>query len=208
MTRAASQLDIGSWQRLPGTRLEADAILSLVSATQSIHAYDFDANRVTALSGRLKEFQIIHFATHGLLNSASPALSGLILSLVDRRGEAQDGFLRLNDIFNLDLSAELVVLSACQTALGKAVKGEGIIGLTRGFIYAGAPRVLVSLWSVDDTATAELMSRFYRALLVDKRTAAASLRQAQLEMRTETQWQAAYFWAAFTLQGDWRHSRD
>ena len=166
---------------------------------------DAQVNRaadVPDIANQLTTYQIIHFATHGLLNSASPALSGLIMSLIDRQGDAQNGFLRLNDIFNLDLGAEIVVLSACQTALGKRVKGEGMIGLTRAFMYAGAGRVLVSLWSVDDAATAELMSRFYRSLISEGRSAAGALRQAQLEMRTETRWQAPYFWAAFAVQGE------
>src|SRR5206468_10666089 len=112
-------------------------------------------------------YRIIHFATHGVLNTKHPELSGLVLSLVDRRGMPQDGFLRLHEIYNLNLPADLVVLSACQTALGKEIRGEGLVGLTRGFMYAGAPRVVASVWKGDDGATAEWRRRFYQGMLKD-----------------------------------------
>ena len=204
LSRAAQQLDIGVWGRLPGTRMEAEAILGLVPKSESTHAFDFAANRATATNLQLSQYQIIHFATHGLLNSVNPELSGIVLSMVDERGNSQNGFLRLHDVFNLDLAADLVVLSACKTGLGKQVRGEGLVGLTRGFMYAGAPRVLVSLWDVDDAATAEMMKRFYRLMLKEKLSATAALRAAQRQMQTETKWKSPYYWAAFTLQGEWR----
>src|SRR5262249_42265471 len=142
-----------------------------------------------------------HFATHGLLNSERPELSGLVLSLVDENGTPQDGFFGLDEIYNLKLNADLVVLSACDTALGKEVKGEGLVGLTRGFMNAGAPRVVASLWSVDDRATAQLMKRFYRGMLSEGMRPAAALRAAQLSLLNERGWSAPYYWAAFTLQG-------
>jgi CHAT domain-containing protein len=146
----------------------------------------------------------VHFATHGLLNSKKPELSGLILSLVNEKGEPQNGFLRLSDIYNLRLNSDLVVLSACQTALGKDIRGEGLIGLTRGFMYAGSPRVVASLWKVDDAATAELMRRFYTSMLQKKLRPADALRAAQIEMSRDERYRSPYFWAAFTLQGEWR----
>ena len=130
--------------------------------------------------------------------------SSLVLSMVDAEGKPQDGFLRANDIYNLKLPAELIVLSACQTGLGKEIKGEGLVGLTQGFMYAGARRVVVSLWNVNDKATADLMARFYRGMLREKKTPAAALRAAQVEMSHQKQWQSPYYWAAFTLQGEWR----
>ena len=139
-----------------------------------------------------------------MLNSGHPELSGLVLSLVDEKGKAQDGFLRLNDIFNLNLPADLVVLSACQTGLGKDIRGEGLVGLTRGFMYAGSSRVVVSLWSVNDQATAELMKRFYQGMLKNGERPAAALRAAQMEMWKDPRWRAPYFWAAFVLQGEWK----
>jgi CHAT domain-containing protein len=164
-------------------------------------ALDFKASRATATGGELAHYRIVHFATHGLLDSEHPQLSGLVLSLVDEHGEPQDGFLELQDIYNLDLPVDLVVLSACKTALGKEVDGEGLVGLTRGFMYAGARSVVASLWNVVDSATAELMTRFYRALR-DPVGPASALRQAQIEMRKQRA--DPYYWAAFQMQGEWR----
>src|SRR6185436_16596953 len=127
-----------------------------------------------------------------------------VLSLVDERGRDQDGFLRLHDIYNLHLPAELVVLSACQTGLGREIRGEGVVGLARGFMYAGAARVVASLWQVDDVATAELMRGFYRGILRDGARPAAALRVAQVEMWRKRAWRSPYYWAGFVLQGEWR----
>jgi len=204
LDRSARETDIGVWQRLPGTRTEAEAIMALVPDSKRVHGFDFAANREMITNPELSDYRIIHLATHGLLNSTNPELSGVVLSLFDEQGNSQNGFLRLHDVFNLNLPAELVVLSACQTGLGQEVKGEGLVGLTRGFMYAGSPRVLVSLWNVSDEATAELMKRFYRKMLQQDLSATAALRAAQLEMQQETQWNSPYYWAAFTLQGEWR----
>jgi tetratricopeptide (TPR) repeat protein len=190
--------------RLPFSAEEAEAILSVTPSGAGLKATGFRANRTTATSADLSQYRIVHFATHGLLNSAQPELSGLVFSLVDESGKPQDGFLRLHEIFNLKLNADLVVLSACQTGLGKEIRGEGLVGLTRGFMYAGAPRVVASLWQVDDLATAELMKRFYRGMLKENLRPAAALRAAQLELSQQKRWAAPYFWAAFTLQGEWR----
>ncbi|HEY9600532.1 MAG TPA: CHAT domain-containing protein [Allocoleopsis sp.] len=205
LTRAAKEIGAGAtFQRLPYTRKEAEGILKLVPAAEEMPAFDFTASRATATNPQLSQYRIVHFATHGILNSLHPELSGVVLSLVDEQGTPQNGFLRLNDIFNLNLPAELVVLSACETGLGQDVKGEGLVGLTRGFMYAGAPRVLVSLWSVDDAGTSELMSRFYKKMLQENLKPAAALRAAQIEMLQDARWQDPYYWAAFTLQGEWR----
>jgi CHAT domain-containing protein/tetratricopeptide (TPR) repeat protein len=194
----------GGVSRLPFSRREAAAIKSAVGEGQTLEAVDFDASRATAMSAELGQYRIIHFATHGLLNSEHPELSGLVFSLVDRQGKPQNGFLRLHEVYNLNLPAELVVLSACQTGLGKDVKGEGLVGLTRGFMYAGAARVMASLWQVDDLATAELMKRFYAKVLGEGLRPAAALRDAQVEMWKQKQWHAPYYWAGFTLQGEWK----
>jgi tetratricopeptide (TPR) repeat protein len=191
-------------QRLIFSRREADAITALAGAGASFKALDFTANRATALGADISQYRIIHFATHGLLNSQHPELSGVVLSLVDEEGRPQDGFLRLHDIYNMKLAADLVVLSACKTGLGKDIKGEGLVGLTRGFFYAGAPRVVASLWKVDDRATAELMRLFYRGMLRDGLRPAAALRMAQIEMWKQPRWAAPYYWAGFTLQGEWK----
>jgi CHAT domain-containing protein len=156
------------------------------------------------LDPELSEYKIIHFATHGLINSRHPELSGLVLSLVDEHGRPQDGFLRSDDIYNMRLRADLVVLSACRTALGKEIRGEGLVGLTRAFMYAGAPRIIASLWRIPDSATAELMTRFYRGLLRDNLAPAAALRRAQLELASHPRYRDPYYWAGFILQGEWR----
>jgi CHAT domain-containing protein len=203
LTRTARESGV-TFKRLPFTRTEGDRILSLVPTAQKMQAFDFAASRTTATNPQLSQYQIVHFATHGILNSKNPELSGVVLSLVDEKGTPENGFLRLQDIFNLNLPAELIVLSACETGLGQDVKGEGLVGLTRGFMYAGSPRVMVSLWSVDDEGTSELMSRFYKKMLQVGQKPSAALRAAQLEMWQEKKWQAPYYWAAFTLQGEWR----
>jgi CHAT domain-containing protein len=126
---------------LPFTRREADRILAFASGSTNLKAVDFKADRATATSAELGRYRYVHFATHGLLDSERPGLSALALSLVDEQGKQQDGFLRAHEIYNLNLPAELVTLSACQTGLGKEIKGEGLVGMTRGFMYAGAARV-------------------------------------------------------------------
>ncbi len=190
--------------RLPFSRREADAIFDSSPAGSSIKAVDFEASRERMASIDLSAYRIVHFATHGILNSEQPELSGIVLSLVNEKGEPVNGFLRLNEIYNMKLNADLVVLSACQTALGKEVRGEGLIGLTRGFMYAGTPRVVASLWKVDDVATAELMKIFYQKMLKEKMRPAAALREAKITMMKQKRWAAPYYWAAFELQGDWR----
>ena len=190
-------------QRLPYTRQEAEAILALAPPTSRKAALGFEANRGTAMSDDLRKYRIIHFATHSYLDSMHPELSSIALSMLDRQGKPQDGFLRAHEVFNLRLGAELVVLSGCRTGLGKEVKGEGLYGMTRGFMYAGSKRVMVSLWDVQDQATARLMSDFYRELLGPKRvSASAALRSAQIAIWREGRWQAPYFWAGFVLQGE------
>lgn len=200
--RNVSERDARGLTRLPFSRQEAVKIASLATEQKRMVALDFQANRSLVLGNALSSYRYIHFATHGLLNSQSPELSGLVLSLVNEQGEPQLGVLRLGDIYKLKLSADLVVLSACRTGLGKEVRGEGVMGLTRGFMHAGVPRVMASLWSVDDAATSEFMTRFYRGLLTGKQSPAAALRAAQISMWNSKQWQSPYYWAAFTLQGE------
>jgi CHAT domain-containing protein len=190
--------------RLPFTRQEATQLLALVAPSSSFSAMDFQASREAVLRPELSQYRYVHFATHGVLDSERPGLSSLVLSTVDERGKPQDGFLRANDIYNMKLPAVLVVLSACQTGLGKEIKGEGLVGLTRGFMYAGAARVVVSLWNVNDKATADLMTKFYERMLKRGERPAAALRAAQVEMWKQKQWQSPYYWAPFTMQGEWR----
>lgn len=190
--------------RLPGTRREAEKIVALVPTTERLLALDFAASRDTATGAELSQYRYVHFSTHGLLNSVHPELSGVVFSLVNERGEAQDGFLRAHEIYNLKFGAELVVLSACQTGVGKEARGEGLLSLTRGFMYAGVPRVLVSLWDVSDSGTAELMVRFYHGMLKEGMRPAAALRAAQVSLMNDKRWASPYYWASFTLQGEWQ----
>ncbi len=191
-------------RRLPFTRQEADQIMAVAPTGANFKALDFRASRTVATSGELSQYRYVHFATHGYLDTARSGLSAIVLSMVDEQGNPQDGFLRTHDIYNLKLPAELVVLSACETGLGKDVKGEGIEGLTRGFMYAGARRVVVSLWNVNDKATAALMQRLYVGMLRSNKTPAAALRAAQIELLRTRQWQSPYYWAAFVMQGEWK----
>jgi CHAT domain-containing protein/Tfp pilus assembly protein PilF len=202
MLRSGSDSGISEFRRLPASGVEAEAISQLISAEKRLKATGFAASRATAMSPELRQFHIVHFATHALLNSKHPELSGIVLSLIDEEGKPQDGFLRLFEIYNMKLAADLVVLSGCQTALGKDVRGEGLIGLTRGFMYAGAARVIASMWKVDDKATADLMKQFYQFMLQDQRRPASALRAAQMAM--VKQGKAPYYWAAFALQGEWK----
>ena len=167
-------------------------------------AFDFDASRDAVLAADLGLFRILHFAAHSVLDDERPELSGIVLSLFDRAGRRRNGFLRLYDIYSLRLNADLVVLSACQTALGQEIKGEGLIGLTRGFFYAGAHRVLASLWEIDDRTTAVFMKPFYEAMIQRHQRPSAALRSAQAAMWKGKGWDAPYYWAAFTMQGEWR----
>ncbi len=204
----SSNSDLTLTKRLPNTKKEAEAILQLLSDDgNSINFYDFDANLKNIQNYDLSDYKIIHLATHGLADAENPELSTLILSLVDEEGNTVNGFLRFHELFNLDLeAAELVILSACETGLGSEIRGEGLVGLTRGFMYAGSPRVLVSLWNVDDEATAEFYKLFYTNLLQNNMTAPEALQATQMEMMTQTKnrrWRNPYFWAAFTIQGEW-----
>jgi len=208
LTRAIRTMNFSDaragFTRLAFSRQEAEGIFALTPKGTGLKATDFSASRALAKSQQLSQYRILHFATHGLLNSERPELSGLVFSLIDQKGKPQDGFLRLHEIYNLQLNADLIVLSACETGLGKEIKGEGLIGLTRGFMYSGAPRVVASLWNVDDLATAELMKLFYQRMLKDGLPAGAALRAAQLELSRQKRWASPYFWAGFVLHGEWK----
>ena len=190
--------------RLLASRMEAQNISKLVSQNKATVRTDFEASLANIENDDLKDHRILHFATHGLLNTNRPELSGLVFSLYDKNGQQQDGFLTLNDIYNLNLSSDMIVLSACQTALGKDVKGEGLIGISRGFLYAGSKRIVASLWKVDDSATAEFMKRFYQNHLQKGMPASKALQQTKIEMRKIRRYRSPFYWSAFTLLGDWK----
>lgn len=192
--------------RLPGSRTEAEQLAKLARASGRWpdELLDSSASKTNLLSRDLTRYCILHFATHGILNAERPQFTGLALSPV--WGGADDGFLKVDEIFNLRLGPLLVMLSACETGLGKQSRGEGVIGLARAFMHAGAPTVGVSLWSVADQSTAELMPEFYKHLLTaEPASPSAALRSAQLTMIEGKRFSAPFHWAAFVLVGDWRH---
>jgi CHAT domain-containing protein/Flp pilus assembly protein TadD len=205
LKQATRNLNRSGFPRLLGTRKEAEGILSIIPNSNNLQAFDFDANYNWVTNKQLSQYRFLHFATHGFADPNNPELSGIVLSLVDKQGKpANKGYLQLGDIFNLDFAADLIVLSACETGLGKDVNGEGLVGLTRGLMYAGAERVAVSLWQVDDAGTAELMQEFYTEMLKQGKSPTVALRAAQLKLWQDSKWQNPYYWSAFTLQGEWR----
>ncbi|MFY9825802.1 MAG: CHAT domain-containing tetratricopeptide repeat protein [Thermoanaerobaculia bacterium] len=194
----------GTLDPLRHTQEEAASILALAPAPKR-EVLGVEANRAAVLNGGLGDYRFLHFATHGSFGTEDSGGGRLALAQVDAQGRrVANGYLYLADIYKLSLRADLVVLSACESALGREVRGEGMMGMTRGFFYAGAERVLVSLWNVNDRVTVELMRRFYRGMLVEKLSPAAALRAAQDAIRREPRSQAPYFWAGFTLQGEWK----
>ena len=195
--------DLPRWPRLGNSAREAEAILSRAPAAHSLGITGFEARREALHDGRLSRFQIVHLGVHGELDEERPELSSLVLSQIDAEGRPLDGQLFMHEIDDLELPAELVVLSACNSARGRLVRGEGLVGLTRAMFLAGANRTLVSLWSVNDEATAELMTAFYEALLVEGLPPPRALRAAQQKMLASKRWGAPYYWAAFVFQGDW-----
>jgi CHAT domain-containing protein len=205
LKQAARNLNRNGFGRLEGTGKEAEAILKLVPS-DNLQAFGFDANYNWVTNPQLSQYRFLHFATHGFADPNNPELSGIVLSLfLDKQAKPADrGYLRLGDIFNLDFTADLVVLSACDTGLGKDVNGEGLVGLTRGLMYAGAERVAVSLWNVDDKGTAEFMQEFYTQMLKEGKSPAVALRAAQLKLWENSSLKNPYYWSAFTLQGEWR----
>jgi CHAT domain-containing protein len=180
--------------------------LQNVAGSETFLATGFDATLEKLKHTDLTKFAILHFATHGYLNPKHPENSGLYLSTVTHDGRPQNGFVGLGDIYGLRAPVSLVVLSACETGLGKDIRGEGLIGVTRGFMYAGAASVVSSLWKVDDEVTAELMKHFYANMLQRGMPPAAALRAAQNTIRAQPQWRSPYYWAAFTFQGDYQQS--
>ena len=200
----ASGFLVASPTRLISTSQEADAIVKAGRQGLTVKRTGLDASRAAAMDPGLGRYRVVHFATHGVFDNEQPGLSGVYLSLFDDCGRPQAGFLTLQDVYSLRLPVELVVLSACNTALGRLVRGEGLVGIVRGFMYAGAERVVASLWKVDDEATAELMRLFYLEMFEHRRSPAAALRQAQLLIQQQPRWRAPFFWAAFVLQGEWK----
>jgi CHAT domain-containing protein/Flp pilus assembly protein TadD len=197
--------DFATFDRLFYSEREMGNLRDVATEAQTFAASDYDATREQLLKMDLSQYAILHFATHGLLNPEHPEKSGLLLSTINREGKTVNGFVGLQDIYSLRAPVDLVVLSACQTGLGKNIRGEGLVGLTRGFMYAGATSVVASLWKVEDEATAELMRLFYSEMLKNGKTPAEALRAAQNGIRQRREWSAPHYWAGFTLQGEYRY---
>lgn len=201
---AVERLPQGNLPRLPWTAVEAGAILSRAPAGKALSALGFDASKGTLATAPLGNYRFLHFATHALIDERFPELSGVVLSRRDAGGRVVDGDLPLHEIYTLELNAELAVLSGCQTALGPEVRGDGLLSMTRGFLYTGASAVAVSLWPVHDEATSVLMDELYAGLLGRGESPAAALRAAQLAMARSGRWSQPYYWAAFVIEGDSR----
>jgi CHAT domain-containing protein len=169
-------------------------------------ARGFAASRETLTSLDLSQYSVLHFATHGVFDPKNPEVTGFFLSMLDDSGRPQNGFITTPDIYELKAPVDLVVLSACRTGLGRGVRGEGLIGLTSGFMHAGASSVAATLWKVDDNATSELMEHFYTNMLQNNMRPAEALRAAQNVLRHDPRWQSPHYWAAFTLQGEYQNT--
>lgn len=193
--------------RLLATEEEAHSIMRFAPGGVSLLLTGFAANRESAVNQNLQNYRILHFATHSLVNNRYPSLTGLLLSTIDENGKTQNGLLQLHDIYGLHLNADLVVLSGCKTGLGEELSGEGLVGLTQGFLYAGSRSVVVSLWDVQDKATTTLMTNFYRAMLKDGVPPAAALRQAKLKVYEAAPSRSPYYWAAFVIEGEFRPAK-
>jgi CHAT domain-containing protein len=192
---------LASLPRLLASREEAASIARAAVGTDVTITTDFRVDRARAEETLADSYQVVHFATHGVLNDEHPLLSGIVTSLVDEGGHRRDGFLRARDVYDSHVGAELVVLSACETALGMLLRGEGITGLVHAFLHAGAGTIVASNWRVEDAATQELMVEFYRSLLVGRVSASAALRAAQIELLRRRRTRAPFFWAAFEVHG-------
>lgn len=193
--------DSASLPRLPNTGKEADAIEEVVHRVhgQVLKRTGLNANLQTILSPTMRDYRIWHLATHGVYDQNAPGFSALVFSLYGRDGTPALGFLRAQDIAELDLRSELVVLSACDSTVGENLSGEGIMGLSYSFLQAGAKQVIASLWSVDDAVSRELMRKFYEEMMKNGNNAAEALRQSQLNIMHRNGTSAPYYWAGFEL---------
>ena len=196
---------LNSLARLDNSKTEADSIVDILGNSNADNFSGFTANREKLLNVNAADYKILHFATHGLIDESRPELSGIVLSRFDENGNKSDEFFRLHDIYGMNLNSDLVVLSACNTGIGKEVRGEGLMSLNNAFLSVGAKSVMSSLWKVEDGATLELMKNFYDAMANENLTPSKALQQAQIKMRRNGRYQSPFYWAAFTVQGDFRN---
>ena len=199
---------LNSLARLPDSKTEADSIIEIFGRSSTDNYSGFAASREQLLNARTADYRILHFATHGLIDEERPELSGIVMSRFAENGQKLDEFVRLHDIYGMNLSANLVVLSACETGIGKEVRGEGLMSLNNAFLQVGAKTVMSSLWKVEDKATLELMKNFYQSLANENTTPSKALQQAQIKMWESGRYKSPFYWAAFTVQGDFRRAPD
>lgn len=196
---------LNSLERLKSSKTEADSIINILGKSNVESFSGFSANRERLINANVSDYKILHFATHGIIDENRPELSGIVLSRFDENGQKRDEFFRLHDIYGMNLNSDLVVLSACYTGVGKEVKGEGLMSLNNAFLSVGAKSVLSSLWKVEDGATLELMKNFYEAMANEHLTPSKALQQAQIKMLTSERYKSPFYWAAFTVQGDFKN---
>ncbi len=189
-------------ERLEASDDESKMIFDYFDSSNSKTVSGFDANRKRLLADNLSDYKVLHFATHGLYNEEVPELSGIVLSQFDDQGQKRNGLIWLQDIYRLKLSADLVVLSACDTGIGTEIKGEGLMSLTNGFLQAGAKSVVSSRWKVEDQATTDLMKNFYQILANENIPASKALQKAKIKMYENPNFRYPYFWASFAIHGD------
>ncbi len=199
---------LNSLVRLDSSKREADSIIDILGTSNADDFSGFSANRERLLNANARDYKILHFATHGLIDEKRPELSGIVLSRFDENGQKTDEFFRLHDIYGMNLNSDLVVLSACNTGIGKEVRGEGLMSLNNAFLSVGAKSVMASLWKVEDGATLELMKNFYDAMANEKLTPSKALQKAQIKMQQSERYKSPFYWAAFTVQGDYRNVPD
>jgi CHAT domain-containing protein len=198
----ASQPPRFDLRRLQQTEKEARKILAFVPEEMGRAIVGFDAVPEVIKDPDLRHYRYLHFGTHGIVDAKQPELSGIVLSQLTPDGKPLDGILRFYDVYDLDLPVDLVSLSTCRSADGPQIRREGPITMTRSFFYAGASRVLGTLWEVSDRPAEKLTTAFYEGVLREGKRPAEALRDAQDAMRLDG-WPPST-WAAFVLQGDWR----
>lgn len=196
---------LNSLERLISSKIEADSIVNILGKSDVESFSGFSANREQLINANVSDYRILHFATHGIIDENRPELSGIVLSRFDENGRKRDEFFRLHDIYGMNLNSDLVVLSACSTGVGKEVKGEGLMSLNNAFLSVGAKTVLSSLWKVEDGATLELMKNFYEAMAHEHLTPSKALQKAQIKMIRGERYKSPFYWAAFTVQGDFKN---
>jgi CHAT domain-containing protein len=201
---AGIQMDRAQLPRLGFAREEIKAVSSELRGRKSVPYVGFEARR-DAIIENLKTVSYAHLISHGLTDLQRPRASGLAFSFWNESRKPIEGMLSFEEIASLDLSARLVTLSACETAVGRVISEYGVPSLANAFLRAGAERVVSTLWKVDDAATAYLMARFYHHLFADEKPhPGEALWRAQMDVRAMKKWSNPYYWAGVTLSGDWR----